>query len=260
MVKRFKSPQSIIGFGTIIFTLAIFFAQGGFINMNPWYVVGMVIGAVLIIWGLLKNPESITVTNPLEDIKTDLTNMNMCEREVATKKAEQVCPEKIAKQIHNDFVALFGEDLATFAISLIQEITSKHDIQPLIEFFKDMGGILDTNNYGLKAQLKDNELYNSSRMDLSQKRLKLKMGRKKKATTQKNIHRVSVLTYGLNSSIILRGALNSVPEAKGVMPAVIKVTLESIETETEKILTQMLDDLENEWKVTINELQILPIR
>ena len=37
--------------------------------MNPWYVVGMVIGVALIIWGLLKNPESATATNPLEDIK-----------------------------------------------------------------------------------------------------------------------------------------------------------------------------------------------
>ena len=25
--------------------------------MNPWYVVGMVIGILLILWGLLKNPE-----------------------------------------------------------------------------------------------------------------------------------------------------------------------------------------------------------
>lgn len=260
MVKRLKSPQSIIGFGTIIVTLAMFFAQGGFINMNPWYVVGVVIGVSLVIWGLLKKPESITVTNPLEDIKTDLTNMNMCEREVATKKAEQVCPEETAKQIYDDFVALFGEDLVTFTISLIQEITSKHDIEPLIEFFKNMGEILDTNSYGLKAELIDNDLYNSSRMDLSQKRLKLKMGKKKKATTQTNIHRVSLLTYGLNSLIVLRGSLNSVPEAKGIMPAVIKITLEGIETATEKILTQMLDDLENEWKVTINELQILPIK
>jgi len=115
--------------------------------------VGIVIGIALIVWGLLRSPESRTVTNPLEDIKTDLANMNICERKVATKKTEQICPKEIAKQIHNDFVALFGEDLVTFAISLIQQISSKHDVEPLIEFFKNMGEILDSNSYGLKTEL-----------------------------------------------------------------------------------------------------------
>ncbi|MBA7643742.1 hypothetical protein ES703_51475 [subsurface metagenome] len=61
MVKRLISPPALGGFGTIILTIAIFFAQGGFTNMNPWYVVGLVIGIVLIVYSLLK----ITGTKPL---------------------------------------------------------------------------------------------------------------------------------------------------------------------------------------------------
>lgn len=49
--------------------------------MNPWYVVGMVIGIALIMWGLLKNPEPRTATNPPKVIKQvvdELLTIGIC--------------------------------------------------------------------------------------------------------------------------------------------------------------------------------------
>jgi len=260
MCSKLKSPTVLGGFGTVILTTIIFFAQGGFINMNPLYIVGFAVGLGLIIYGLVKiEPveKHKTVTNPLEDIKSDLTTMNICEREIAIKKGKQPCPEEAAIQISDDFTALFG-DITTFAISIIQNIIINHDVEPLIDFYKKVGDILDSNNYGLKTDLENVEVYKSSRIDLDQKKLKLKMRKKKRDVTQGNVHRVSSLTYGLNSSILLRYILNSIPEAKRRVPTIIRVTLEGIETTTEKVLTKMLNDLDKEWKVTVNFDALLP--
>jgi len=223
--------------------------------MNPLYIVGFVIGAVLIIWGLLKTEpveKHKTVTNPLEDIKSDLVTMNVREREIAVKKGKQPCPEETAMQIFDDFIVLFGSDIATSINSIIQRIINNRDIEPLIEFFKQFGDILDSNGYGLKIDLENDEVYKSSRIDLDQKKLKLKMRKKERDITQRNIDRASSLTYGLNSSILLRYILDSIPGVKREVPTIIRVTLEGIETMTEKVLTKMLNDLDKERKVTMN--------
>lgn len=95
-------------------------------------------------------------------------------------------------------------------------------------------------------------------MDLAQKRQKLHMTKKRKAITQKNINRVCALTYGLNSSILLRGVLRSLPKTNGkVNPNVriVLIFLEGIETLTDKFLTEALDNLENEWEKIIDTTQ-----
>jgi hypothetical protein len=60
MRKRITSPTAIGGFGAIIVTLAIFFAQGGFEEMNsPFallYIGGLVIGIGMIVYSLVKRP------------------------------------------------------------------------------------------------------------------------------------------------------------------------------------------------------------
>jgi hypothetical protein len=43
------------GVGSLIVTLVIFFAEGGFENMNPWYIVGLVVGSGLIVYGLVTS-------------------------------------------------------------------------------------------------------------------------------------------------------------------------------------------------------------
>ncbi len=192
-------------------------------------------------------------TNPLDDIKTDLITLGACEREVASGKVKTPCSKETAMRIYNDFTAIFvATNIIGFVMSLVEEIRQKHSADPLIKFFKKFGDILDSNDYGLKVELEKSDLYKSSRMDLAQKRVKIKLGKKKNSTTQNNIDRVRLLSYGLNSSILLRGVLDATPVGEGIVPAQIKVALESIESEAEKTLNTMLNDLENEWKVNIN--------
>jgi len=220
------------------------------LNLGFWIWLLPLIGAilaVLVYWRLQQ-------AKLLDDIKTDLVNMNTYQREMAIKKTQQVCPKEVAMQIYDDFIALFGKDILEFAISLIQRTLSERSADALIEFFKKFGDILDSNQYGLKVELEENELYKAARMDLAQKRIKLKVRKRKGATIQKNIDRVCSLTYGLNSSILLRGILSTEPSLNKLVPAEIRVAIEGIETETEKTLTTMLNDLKGEWKVTINGL------
>jgi hypothetical protein len=266
MRSRFKRPQTIVGLGGVIVALSYFLAEsfsGGFsltwpLSIGQWAsICGIAVGIGLIIWGLLKDESDTAKDNPLERIKADLVNMNICQKELAIKKAQQVCPKEVAMQIYNDFIALFGNDMATFIMSLMQKTLRDRTVDALIEFYKTFADILDSNQYGLKVELEENELYKASRMDLAQKRLKLKVGKKRDAIIQKNINRVCSLTYGLNSSILLRGILRTAPKLTKLIPATIKTNLENIETATEKTLTSMLNDLENEWKVNINALYIL---
>jgi len=90
----------------------------------------------------------------------------------------------------------------------------------------------------------------TKRRDLAQKRIDLKMRKKKKAVVRENTYRVSALTYGLNSSILLRGILQAVPEGaiseeQRVKLVEIRIALEDIEPKGEKVLDLMLDNLDN---------------
>jgi len=181
----------------------------------------------------------------LEKIKSDLVTMHTCEREAATKKALQSCSKEIAMRIGDDLV-LLSTTMASFLLRFI----SNRDIDALIDFFKTIGNVADSNSYGLKVELTDNELYNSFRRDLAQKRIDLKMRKKKKAVVRENTYRVSALTYGLNSSILLRGILQAVPEGaiseeQRVKLVEIRIALEDIEPKGEKVLDLMLDNLDN---------------
>jgi len=221
-------------------------------------VEGFLVGVIFLasIWWIISSIRKQKLnqseaTKELEDIKSALITMNAYESEVATRKANQQCPENIAKQIHDDFFVIF--DARAF-MSILQRAI-ENDIDPLIDFFKKFGDILDGNEYGLKVELEDIEPYKSSRMNLAQKRQKLHMTRKRRAITQENINRVCSLTYGLNSSILLRGVLRSAPKTNGIVhPAIriVLVSLEGIETLIENSLTEMLDNLENEWKVKVD--------
>ncbi len=267
-------------FGTAIELLAI--SAGVWLQMTetiplivgyPIIVLCAIGGAVLITIGVRKKENIRNIGNKalLEDIKSDLVNMNMWQREEAIKKVEQPCSKEIALQICDDFIAVFEARITIdepFDIEKIKKEAVKlplyqkalhRNIDALIEFFKTFGDILDNNNYGLKTTLENNELYKASRIDLAQKRIRLKMRKRKKFITQSNIDRVISLSYGLASTILLRGILKSSPEANRTVPPVVRITLESTETRGEKVMTVMLDDLENEWKVNVdNELQILP--
>ncbi len=57
MQKYLRNPAVITGFGTLIVTLVIFFAQGGFGEMTHrayLYLIGLIIGVGMIIYGIIK--------------------------------------------------------------------------------------------------------------------------------------------------------------------------------------------------------------
>jgi hypothetical protein len=124
MVNALKSPAVISGIGTLILTIAIFFAQGGFQNMNLWYIVGFVVGAGLIIYGLVKEVSK----EKLQDVAVQSLG-NVVTKESLTKtlkgvkrtgKLENISPLEtdwvIAKTLemtwahgHDDFFQLLAE-------------------------------------------------------------------------------------------------------------------------------------------------------
>jgi len=64
VLSRVKSPVVLGGIGSLILTIALFFAEGGFANMNPLYIVGLAVGGGLIVYGLIKeaSKEKLQVT------------------------------------------------------------------------------------------------------------------------------------------------------------------------------------------------------
>ena len=135
----------------------------------------------------------------------------------------------------------------------IEKVLIERSIDALIGFYKTCGDILDNNHYGLKVELEGNELYKATRMDLAQKRLQLKVEKSKANIIQGNINRVCLMSYGLNSSILIRAILCDTPKYREAMPAELRISMEGIETKSEAVLNAMLKDLEKEWKVTIKK-------
>lgn len=257
--------------GGAIVTIALFIL-GVTLPSTPWidenkaiYVsivalVALMVGGALWFIGIRLAKSETTKTSPLEDIKSNLITMNTIQREVATKKGALPYSKKIAEQVGDDFMALFGSDVLTFATSLIQTILTNRNVDPLVDLYKKFGEIIDSNTGGLKVDLENNESYKTARMDLAQKRLKLRVSKRKNRIIQSNIDRTSTLIYGSNSYIVLRGIFR-LAKGKKIVPTELIVTMEGMEFAIEKTLNTMLNDLENEWKVTVNEneLQILPI-
>jgi len=255
MRSRLKRPQTIIGIGGVIAALSYFLAEsfsGGFsmtwpLSIGQWAsIFGIAVGIGLIIWGLLKDEADVAKDNPLEDIKQDLVIMNTIERNTATKISSQIdIPLTTEIQIYKDYERLLGGFWGKF-IDIFTDIVLNKDYNALIEYFNTVGQILDMHKVGLKFALIDNEEYKAAKLDLEQKRLRLKP-EKRHRFTQPNIVRVEQLSYGLNSHIILRGILVKVPEYIEETPTEIRRELEKAENDSETISKIMLDDLEGDW-------------
>lgn len=205
-------------------------------------IAGIAVGVGLIILGLLKDEADIAKDNPLEDIKQDLVTLNTIERNTATKIASQInlAPTTVL-QIGKDYERLAGDFWGT----VINIILDK-DYHALVEYFNTVGQIPDMHKVGLKSALIDNEEYKAAKLDLEQKRLRLKPERSHRFT-QANIVRVEQLSYGLNSQIVLRGILANTPEYIEEIPTEIRHELEAVENTSETILKIMLDDLQGDW-------------
>lgn len=236
-------------------------------QIDTWLYTSIIWG-VAVIWAIITfalwrksrgkytvRDEESSKKSPIEDIKDDLITLNSREKEAATKRVKENYPEEIAIRIYDNFVATFGGNIASIITNVIKGIVQKRNTDPLIEFFKKLGDILDSVSFGLKSLLVDDNLYKATLEDLAKKRLKVKGDKNKKATIQSNIARVRDLSYGLNSSVILRGVLSHLPPERLKLLSVIIVNLEGIEKSMETTLNAMLDDLENEWKVKDEEIR-----
>ena len=210
-------------------------------------------GVVLIIIGIRKKENVRNIDNKalLADIKSALININAYERELATKKAGQVYSRKIAKQVYNDFTTIHGDGL-TLIKNLVHNVVEKRDFDYLINYLQKNADILDMNDCGLKRELSENESYKDLYTNLAQKRARLKLKEEKRAIIQKNINRVCSLTYGINSYIVFRGISKSLPDEFKQILLSMFVIMESAETQMRTVLTKMLDNIDIEWKVTVN--------
>jgi len=241
------------------------------IVLNSSIAVTVVVILILIIVAVKSRHTSISVSGLREltkedvivAIKSDLTNMNIIERQKATEKAQHLCLADIAGHIIDDLSALFGMGVTTNSplniadikkkaseIPLIQRAIVNNDRGALVEYFKKWGGAFDSNKFGLKMILSLDDNYELARANLAQDRVKLKVrvSEEKNKIIQDNIDRVKDLSYGLNSFILLRSVLKSAPEQKQEkVPPETRIILESAEAISEKFLRIALDDLEKDW-------------
>jgi hypothetical protein len=238
--------------------------------------LGTIIGGVLLficilfaiwLWTRTFKVQREEIGEELEHIKTDLIILDKSERDIAIKKSQQQFPDDIPRLLYGSLDELFS--ISTL-MSIIQEAFSGN-IDPLLEFFQKMGDILDAGEYGLKVELRNNEHYQSALADLAQMRAKLHTTKRKKALIQTNIKRIRALTYGLNSSIIVRGILKSLSaKAESVNKSqwvdsvlqIVLVGLERIENQLANSLAEGLDSIDEEWKpkigkVDTSELKVL---
>lgn len=254
------AKENITKCGVILMAIATF-VLGITLPSTPWidenravYVSLVALGALLlgiVLWFAgIRFAKEKTSAKPLEDIKSDLVALSAIERDIANTKLKTPCSSEKATQICNDFLSVFGSNVVKLIKEILQKLIDKGSVDSLIDFFTKLAGILDSNQYGLKVDLGDSKLYKSSRANLDRNRVNLKIKKKKKQIIQKNIDRVRLLSYGLNSSVILRNVLGLIPEEVQSVSSVLRITLEGIENAAEQSIRTMLDDLENEWKIS----------
>ncbi len=201
---------------------------------------GILFGAVLWVYGVkTQRIENIQV---LDDIKSDLINVNACEREVANKKTQKQYSAESTKKVRSDFTQYITGSAQTLLKSFTDTSDKERVLDSLIKFLVDISDILDSNDYGLKSDLSGCMAYINAREDIALKQHRL--GKKKKVLTQKNIRRVKLLTYGLNSTILFRHIYRSVPKVQEVVPIKFSMMLEGVERVGEKLLAEMLNNLD----------------
>jgi len=230
--------------------LGIWLTQGGIDRPIPtpiWYWVGvgfMVVGAGVVIYGWRYGDRLVKEENEklLDDIKGSLVNMNVIERDTATEMSSKMdITKETAIEVFKDFGKVWDD-----CLSKLNSIPLNKQYDTLAIYINAVGKILDVNNVGLKFALIGNEAYKASRLDLEQKRLRLKPVKRYKLT-QTNIIRIGKLSYGVNSCIILRCMLEKFEGyAKGA-PIEMRIRLEGIENYSAAILKAMLDKLEGDW-------------
>lgn len=243
--KAYKVGGAVMGVSFAIATaiLPSVIPQGWNIPILTLTGVGILFGVVLWVYGVkTQRKENIQV---LDDIKSDLINVNACERKVANKKTQKQYAAESTKKLRSDFSQYIMGNLPSLLKGFTDTSNKERILDSLIRFFVSISDIMDSNGYGLKNDLSNCTTYTNAREDISRKQHRL--NKKRKVLVQTNIRKVELLTYGLNSAILFRHIYRSVPKIQEVMPLQFSMMMESIERVAEKLLTEMLNNLDVDW-------------
>ena len=237
----------LVGFG-------MWMSTGG---LNPpapiptsyWVGIGFLVAGMIVgIYGWFGKPyKEIKLLN---DIKSVLVDIDTCERNAAVKKSKQQHSKGIIKRITRDAYAVFSSSMPSVA-SAVRNESGEGDIDYLISIFSKLANILDIENYGLKSELSGTAPYEDLNADLAKKRVEIQARKRKRALIQKNIDRISALTYGVNSFIIHKEIIKSAPKSKQP-PVKMMMNIEAVDNAARKALPRFLNDLDKEWRWKVN--------
>jgi hypothetical protein len=189
ILNLLKSPAISIGIGTLILTLIIFFAEGGHKNMNPWYIVGFVVGGGLIIYGLIKEaskekPQNydhksyvarmITdskATQLLNKLPNALKDLQQLDMELAFEQGRIKRPKSLLQNIltrlRNDLKMeripreLPDEAIWDVVVTAVKarNLTGASANEDVRAFMLHVAGVLDAKKMGISSKRRKNRKY-----------------------------------------------------------------------------------------------------
>ncbi|MCJ7743873.1 MAG: hypothetical protein MUO99_04855 [Dehalococcoidales bacterium] len=200
----------ILSFAKYLYTFLILLASDPFdlserwFGMNytppPWlFWILLAVATCVASWFTIKDVRKIVGNaKELDSIKTNLVAIEKYERDAAIKQSKGQYANSLRARIQKDFYTYFS--VSTME-SIFQQALRKRNIDPMLDFYKKFGDILDANECGLKLQLQGIPQYGTTLADLTNKSVTLHLTKKKVDIVQGNISRVLKGGYGLNSGV-----------------------------------------------------------
>jgi hypothetical protein len=170
MPKRFFSTAAIGGYGTILITFIIFFAQGGFGKITPFtslYIIGLVTGSGLILFSVTRPIDNIikTKNNELDTIIPTLENMDSFLHDKAIDESKK--PVNISAYLdsfNHVMVEILGTNIPSVQTIEDMRRESRAEHEKLIKQYRNediwlekadiISGALDNLGWGLKEYKK----------------------------------------------------------------------------------------------------------
>lgn len=223
-----------------------------------WVLLVIAIG--LATWRTIEDTKkSLDNEDRLDAIKSDLIAIDKYEKDAAVAQGKAPYSNSQIASIENDFNSLYT--ISAFE-AVIQQVISGN-VEPLFEFFRAIGDILDASGCGLKLQLQSISQYGDTSASLTGKLVTLRIRTKKRELIRSNVIRLQKAGYGLNSGMVLRGMLKRArPRTKNEQAVArsVVVGLEALENMGREFLTYGLSHLDSQWKLRYNPEQLMPSR
>lgn len=270
MKSRLTHATALGGYGTIITTIIIFFAQGGFVKMPPLsyllYSVGLIIGLGLILYSVLK-PVVIAQEAPTQ--KQDYAHQKIVEKKLPLMLEITNTLQEIANYQNSVLGRLLKRKMKLLTLAKIQKLLqSKLDVKP--------GNIMLGDNAKIEAITKQfkrlnlpSDKFNDAHVQIllaitwaldkynfsllpflrtpEYKQLETKLDLQTSKISGKDTKEL-ILTYldlvlGLNSEILY---LNAFPESQRGVPSSIDKTTNQLRYERDEMLKTLLQTISKE--------------